>query len=132
MSIFSSYLYIPVSDFKRSAEWYKQHFGFRVVKEDALFLELRSEFGVRVMLIMNEPSIHSHMDYSTGTQAAYGFVVPNIHEIYQELASSGVEVMSMTDYEGTSFKFYDPDRNIIELWGDYPEIGWTTFERIDE
>lgn len=132
MSIFSSYSYIPVSDLKRSAEWYNQHFGFQVVKEDALFLELRSEFGVRVMLIMNEPGITSHMNYSTGTQAAYGFVVHNIHEIYQKLTSLGIEVTSMTDYEGSSFKFYDPDRNIIELWGDYPEVGWTTFERIDE
>lgn len=23
---------------------------------------------------------------------------------------------------------YDPDRNIIELWGDYPDVGWTIFE----
>lgn len=132
MSIYSSYLYIPVSDLRRSAEWYHTHFGFRVVKEDVLFLELRSEFGVRVMLIMNEPGIHSHMNYSTGTQAAYGFVVHNIHEIYQELSASGIEVSTTTDYQGNSFKFHDPDGNMIELWGDYPEVGWTTFERVEE
>ncbi|WP_018758088.1 VOC family protein [Paenibacillus terrigena] len=132
MQLAGSYLYIPVSHLNNAAAWYTKHFSFRVYKEDALFIELRSESGVRIMLIPNEEGIYSHMHYSTGTQAVYGFVVMNIHEVYQELKDAGIQVTAITDYEGLSFKFYDPDQNMIELWGDYPQVGWTVFESLNK
>ncbi|UNK16982.1 VOC family protein [Paenibacillus sp. N3/727] len=128
MQVMGSYIYIPVSDLRLSAEWYKENFGLITVKEDDLYLELRSASGVRVMLIDNEQNITSHMNYSTGTQAAYGFVIHNITEVFRDLVAKGIEVTPITDYQGLSFKFFDPDRNIIELWGDYPDVGWTIFE----
>jgi len=115
-----SYQYIPVSNLQNSAEWYAKHFGFKVIVEDPLYLELRTESGIRIMLIPKENNITSHMNYSNGPQAAYGFVVSNVDAVYKKLIEQGVEVGKISNYQGTSFGFQDPDGNVIELWGDYP------------
>ncbi|MFC5652197.1 VOC family protein [Paenibacillus solisilvae] len=120
MQIKSSYLYIPVSDLYKSANWYKEHLGFEIVVEDPIYLELRTESGVRVMLIPNEDQVKSHMNYSNGPQASYGFIVSDIGVMYKELKEKGIQVNRISEYAGTSFGFHDPDGNILELWSDYP------------
>ncbi|MBD2870269.1 VOC family protein [Paenibacillus arenilitoris] len=134
MQILGSYSYIPVSNLQEAARWYGKHLGLRVVREDELFLELRSASGVRVLLIGNDDArVTFHMNDSTGTQASYGFVVPDLREAHRQLAESGITVGSVTDYEALSFKFHDPDGNIVELWSDYPDpaAGWTVFEPLN-
>lgn len=121
MIITSSYHYIPVSNLQQSRDWYTEHLGFRTVKEDPLFLELQTASGVRIMLISNGGNITSHMNYPSGTQAAYGFTVSDIDLVYQEFINKGIKVGKITEYAGKSFGFHDPDGNIIEVWSDYPE-----------
>lgn len=121
MKLSSGYHYIPVSDLYRSAEWYAAHLGFQIVFEDPLYLELRNESGIRMMLIPNEDGIHCHMSYANGPQAVHGFIVPDPEAAYRQLEERGIQVGSMSRYQGLSFGFHDPDGNRIELWGDYPK-----------
>lgn len=87
MQLICGYHYIPVSNLQSSAEWYATHLGFKVVVEDPLYLELRTESGIRIMLIPNENKITSHMKYANGPQAAYGFVVPTFMPSIRNLSS---------------------------------------------
>ncbi len=116
MILSSCYIYVPVSNLRRAAKWYSETFGFELFFEDSAFYELRSGSGIRVLLILNENNINSQMKYSNGYQPAYGFTVPDINSIRQQLADKGVKVDEIIDYAGLSFSFHDPDGNIIELW----------------
>jgi catechol 2,3-dioxygenase-like lactoylglutathione lyase family enzyme len=121
MQITGSYQYIPVSNLQKARDWYVDNLGFKTVHEDPIFLELRTESGVRIILIPNEGNpITAHMNYPNGTQAAYGFMVSDIEAVYQQLTDKGIKVGKMSNYAGASFKFEDPDGNVIELWSDYP------------
>jgi catechol-2,3-dioxygenase len=120
VKLLGGYHYIPVSNLYQSSEWYSKHLGFQVVFEDPLYLELKSESGIRIMLITDEGKVRSHMTYSTGPQAAHGFIVSNIESIYQDFIDKGIKVNKMSNYQGLSFGFSDPDGNIIELWSDNP------------
>jgi catechol-2,3-dioxygenase len=119
MELTGSYIYIPVSDLQRAAIWYIENLGFKIVKEDSIYLELRSEHGIRIMLIPKENNINSHMNYSNGVQASYGFTVTDLDTIYQQFIEKGIKVGKISNYEGRSFGFHDPDGNVIELWCEY-------------
>lgn len=122
MRLKNSYIYIPVRDLQRALNWYSEHLGFRLVVEDPFCTEIRSESGVRAFLIHNDAgNVTSQMHYRNGIQAAYGFTVDeDIPTLYGQLRDKGIRVGELTDYQGLSFKFFDPDGNAIELWGDYP------------
>jgi catechol 2,3-dioxygenase-like lactoylglutathione lyase family enzyme len=119
LQIKGSYQYIPVSNLQKSAEWYKDHLGFNVVHEDPIYLELRTESCVRIMLIPKEDNVTLHMKYANGPQAAYGFIVSDIYNVYQQLKDKGIQVNKISEYAGVSFGFHDPDGNVLELWSDY-------------
>ncbi|MBP1996244.1 VOC family protein [Paenibacillus eucommiae] len=113
----SAYLTIPVSNLQSSANWYGEHFGFKIVTEDSIFLELMTESGVRILFQHNDHNINSHMTYSGGTlQSAYGFIVSDAELLYKEFIDKGINVGELFDYQGKSFSFYDPDGNYIEVW----------------
>ncbi|MDQ8738981.1 VOC family protein [Paenibacillus sp. LHD-38] len=122
MQLNTSYQYIPVTNLQQALKWYSEHLGFKLAVEDPICLELRTESGVRVFLIPNdEGKVTSHMNYANGVQATYGFTVAeDIHSLYQQFKDKGIKVGKLSDYQGLSFKFFDPDGNAIELWGDYP------------
>jgi len=122
VQIISNYQYIPVSNLKLVSEWYIENLGFEIVFEDPIFIELRTLSGVRIILIPNdEGKVTSHMNYSNGSQSTYGFTVSDIYAIYQQFKEKGIEVGELSDYQGLSFGFNDPDGNKIEIWSDYPK-----------
>jgi len=113
----SAYLTIPVSDVQRSVKWYGEHFGFQVAVEDPLYVEMRNETGIRILLHPNEHNLHSHFVYPNGApQSSYGFIVDDAEAAYRYLQERGVKVGELFDYQGKSFSFYDPDGNFIEVW----------------
>ncbi|RAP75581.1 hypothetical protein DL346_16980 [Paenibacillus montanisoli] len=113
----STYLTIPVSDFERSAQWYGEHLGFRVVKRDPFYCELVNESGIRILFQQNEHRLHSHFVYPDGAlQSSYGFMVEDAEAAYSYFMERNVEVGPFFDYQGKSFSFYDPDGNFIEVW----------------
>ena len=122
MKLINSYLYIPVSDFNRSVEWYQDVLGFKLKLSDPIYRDLKSQSGIRIMLIERRDNINSQMMYDTGAQASYGFKVKNIVNIRSELISKGVRVTEIGDYQGKSFSFFDLDDNKIEIWEEDKEL----------
>lgn len=113
----STYLTIPVNNFSRSAEWYGEHLGFQIVKEDPFYIELANASGIRILFQQNEHNLHSHFTYPDGAlQSSYGFMVDDAEPAYQYFVDHGLKVGQLFDYQGKSFSFYDPDDNFIEIW----------------
>ncbi len=111
-----SYIYIPVSDMEKSAEWYNENLGFKVTLKDPLSYELDTDNGIRIMPLPNDKHINSQMDFPTGQNPAYGFIVDNIDVLREKLIGNNIKVGEVFDYNGRSFSFYDLDGNKIELW----------------
>ena len=116
MNLLSGYIYIPVSDFDRATEWYKNILGFEPVFSDDLYRELRSSSGIRIMLIERRGGVNSQMIYDTGPQAVYGFAIDDVEKIHEAFTSKGLQPGKISNYQGKSFGFADLDGNIIELW----------------
>jgi catechol 2,3-dioxygenase-like lactoylglutathione lyase family enzyme len=113
----TAYLTIPVSNFKRSIDWYGEHFGFQVTTEDPLYIELQNESGIKILFQQNEHSLNSHFVYPNGAlQSSYGFMVEDAESAYQYFIDKGIKVGEFFDYQGKSLSFYDPDGNFIEVW----------------
>ena len=117
--IISSYIYIPVSDLEKAADWYEKNLGFKVINKDSLYYDMRTDNGVKIMLIPSEKSITSQMQYSTGEQPAYGFCIDDFDVMKEKLEMNGVKIGEVFDYFGRSLSFFDPDGNKIEIWEDY-------------
>jgi len=117
MNLLSGYIYIPVSNFDKAAEWYKNILGFDLVFTDKLYRELRSPSGLRIILIERRFNVNSHMIYDdTGVQAVYGFTIDNAEAVHKELILKGLQPKKISDYQGKSFGLADLDGNIIEFW----------------
>lgn len=113
----STYLTIPVSNFERSVEWYGEHLGFKVTMRDPFYIELQNELGIKILLQQNEHNLNSHFVYPDGAlQSSYGFMVDDPESAYQYFNDKGIKVGEFFNYQGKSFSFYDPDGNFIEVW----------------
>jgi len=116
MKLTGGYMYIPVSDFDKSADWYRDMLGFQPVFRDPLYRELRAPCGVRVMLIERRGGVNSHMMYDAMAQASFGFTAEGIEDIRSALIANGVAAKEIVEYQGKSFSFADLDGNVLELW----------------
>ena len=117
--LISSYIYIPVSDLEKAASWYEKNLDFNVVYKDALYFDMRTANGIKIMLIPSDNNITSQMQYPTGQQPAYGFCVNDFDVIREKLEANSVKIGEVFDYFGRSFSFFDMDGNKIEIWEDY-------------
>lgn len=117
--LISSYIYIPVSDLEKAADWYRKILDFNVVHRDTLYYDMRTDNGVKIMLIPCENNLTSQMQYSTGQQPAYGFCVDDFDSVREKLEQNHVKIGELFDYFGRSLSFYDLDGNKIEIWEDY-------------
>ncbi|MCH5269584.1 MAG: VOC family protein [Lachnospiraceae bacterium] len=117
--LLSSYIYIPVGDLEEAAGWYEKNLEFKVIYKDDLYFDMRTDNGVKIMLIPREKNITSQMQYSTGEQPAYGFCVDDFDVIKEKLEMNNVKIGEVFDYFGRSFSFFDLDGNKIEIWEDY-------------
>lgn len=117
--LLSSYIYIPVSDLEEAAGWYEKNLEFKLIYKDDLYFDMRTDNGVKIMLIPREKNITSQMQYSTGEQPAYGFCVDDFDVIKEKLEMNNVKIGEVFDYFGRSFSFFDLDGNKIEIWEDY-------------
>ncbi len=115
----SSYIYIPVADLEKAADWYEENLDFHVIYKDSLYYDVRTDNGVKIMLIPGEKKMNSQMQYATGQQPAYGFCVDDFDAIKEKLEQNGVKIGETYDYFGRSFSFFDPDGNKIEIWEDF-------------
>lgn len=117
LKLHSAYLTIPVSSFNNSVDWYGEHFGFKVTKEDPNYIELQNESGIKILFQQNELNLNSHFIYPNGAaQSSYGFMVDDAEFAYRYCMDKGIKVGEFFDYQGQSFSFYDLDGNFIEVW----------------
>ena len=117
--LISSYIYIPVSNLEKASNWYEKNLDFNLIYKDALYYDMRTANGIKIMLIPNENNINSQMAYSTGQQPAYGFCVKDFAVVREKLEVNGVKIGEEFNYFGRSFSFFDLDGNKIEIWEDY-------------
>ena len=117
--LISSYIYIPVGDMEKAAGWYEKILDFNVIYRDSLYFDMRTDNGVKIMLIPSEKNITSQMQYSTGQQPAYGFCVDDFDTIKEKLEMNRVKIGEVFDYFGRSLSFFDLDGNKIEIWEDF-------------
>ena len=117
--LISSYIYIPVKNLEKAAGWYKKNLGFNVIYKDSLYFDMRTDNGVKIMLIPGEKNMTSQMHLSTGQQPAYGFCVDDFDAVKEKLERNGVKTGEVFDYFGRSFSFFDLDGNKIEIWEDF-------------
>ena len=117
--LISSYIYIPVGDLDQAAGWYEKNLDFHVIYKDSLYYDMRTDNGVKIMLIPNEKNMTSQMQYSTGQQPAYGFCVDDFDSMKEKLQRNHVKISEVFDYFGRSLSFFDLDGNKIEIWEDY-------------
>lgn len=115
----SSYIYIPVSDLDKAANWYERNLDFILLYKDVLYYDMRTANGIKIILIPNEDNLTSQIKYATGQQAAYGFCVHAYDVIREKLEANGVKIGEEFNYFGRSFSFFDLDGNKIEIWEDY-------------
>ncbi|MCH5274512.1 MAG: VOC family protein [Lachnospiraceae bacterium] len=113
--LISSYIYIPVSDLDKAAVWYEKILDFKVIHKDSLYFDMRTENGVKIMLIPSENNVISQMQYATGEQPAYGFCVDDFDVLKEKLEMNRVKIGEVFDYFGRSLSFYDLDGNKIEI-----------------
>lgn len=83
--LISSYIYIPVADLEKAASWYEKILDFNVIHRDSLYFDMRTDNGVRIMLIPSERNVTSQMQYSTGEQPTYGFCVDDFDVIKEKI-----------------------------------------------
>ena len=117
--LISSYIYIPVNDLEKAASWYEKNLDFKIIYKDSLYFDMRTDNGVKIMLIPSERNITSQMQYSTGEQPAYGFCVDDFDSIKEKLEMNSVKIGEVFDYFGRSLSFFDLYGNKIEIWEDY-------------
>jgi|GEM_PF-683095 len=116
-------IYIPVSDFWKSKNWYENVLGLRW---GGYCFYLDS--GPSIMLC--ETKDHSIPKFNFIERDGYEMFVITFQsrsidqhqQFYEKLKASGVEVEGIEDRGlcGENFKFYDPDGNKFDVWnGDY-------------
>ena len=103
--LISSYIYIPVGDLDQAAGWYEKNLDFHVIYRDSLYYDMRTDNGVKIMLIPNEKNMTSQMQYSTGQQPAYGFCVDDFDSMKEKLQRNNVKIGEVFDYFGRSLSF---------------------------
>ena len=96
------HFYIPVTDKKRTTDWFIHHFHLKKSTQGHLLLEANHE------LYLLECRIHSPKNIPILT-----FSVADVDELRSQLKSGGVSAESIkTDgMLGKHFAFYDPDKN---------------------
>ena len=98
--LISSYIYIPVNDLEKAASWYEKNLDFKIIYKDSLYFDMRTDNGVKIMLIPSERNITSQMQYSTGEQPAYGFCVDDFDSIKEKLEMNSVKIGEVFYYFG--------------------------------
>jgi predicted enzyme related to lactoylglutathione lyase len=106
-------VFVPVTDIKRSEEWYLAHFPFRVV--------FRSEEGDYVGFRFDEPgplqaglTLYQADSIPESKHLAFNFYTSDVDAVHGHFEQSGVKVTEIHGQSGMRFfDLWDPDGNSL-------------------
>ena len=108
-------VFIPVKDLERSAKWYEEILGFKLIyiEEEAAVMKISEQSQTVVCLvktIKHQPMKFPENQFGVGKY--YNFIPDDIEEAHKILLTKNVKVNQISG-EGTTkfFTFYDPDGN---------------------
>lgn len=106
-------VFIPVSDVKRSVQWYESKLGFKpiYIEKEAAVMRISDATVICLVHTPNhQPMIFPENHFGVGKY--FNFIPSNIEKTHRELIDRGVEVNPM-DGEGQTkfFTFFDPYGN---------------------
>ena len=112
------HLSLPVSDWRRSRDWYVENFGFVVEFEAAEggtwssgVCAVQDDAGLTVFLDQTDQPILSG-------QASYTLQVSDVDALFERLGGNGVEFLSApaSQFWGYGAVLADPDGHRLHLW----------------
>lgn len=111
-------IFIPVTDMKRSVEWYVRVFGLEMIDQSGMCTGLAFPGEVTIVNLwkVNRPQ-PTQFDVEGGYKIPYyNFESFDIEYSHASLKEKGVEVMPIIDAGGIRFfDFMDPDGNRISI-----------------
>jgi catechol 2,3-dioxygenase-like lactoylglutathione lyase family enzyme len=106
-----SHMVLPVSDLRKSRDWYVDKLGFKVERERQEVVGIRDQSGLTIFLQKTADSL-------AGQKITLTIQVDNVDSKHQELASLGVEFVSPPKHQfwGYGAEVLDPDGYMNHLW----------------
>jgi catechol 2,3-dioxygenase-like lactoylglutathione lyase family enzyme len=125
-------IYLPVTDIRRSVEWYKDVFDYELIWEEHDYAHLKLMQGP--MLFLKKTLTQQPVKFSLNDQesAVLSFKTSDIDELHSTLKYKKYDVGEIVVYGmGTNgpyreFGIRDPDGHIIEI-NSYPDIALPRF-----
>ncbi|MFC5468269.1 VOC family protein [Cohnella suwonensis] len=112
-----SNIFIPVTDLKKSADWYMRMFGMEMIEfEDrraGLAFPNRETFIVLWKVEKPQPV---HFETGEFKMHYYNFTTFDLSRSYRELAARGAVLSEIDEHPGIRFfETYDPDGNVVNI-----------------
>ena len=106
-----SHLVLPVTDLRKSRDWYVGKLGFTVEREQEGVVGIKDLAGLTIFLERISDSI-------AGRKITLTIEVDNVDNKYKELKSEGVQFVSppRTLFWGYGAEVLDPDGYMNHLW----------------
>jgi len=106
-----SHMVLPVSDVRKSRDWYVDKLGFKVEREREQAVGIKDQSGLTIFLLKTSESL-------AGEKITLTIQVNNVESKYQELASLGVKFVSSPRHQfwGYGAEVVDPDGYMNHLW----------------
>jgi catechol 2,3-dioxygenase-like lactoylglutathione lyase family enzyme len=109
---------IPVSDWRRSRDWYVRNLGFRVEFE----VGVGGRDGLGVVALQDDAGLTLFAEQLSGPiqsgQASYTIQVDDAEDLHHRLAASGIIFTSppAKQFWGYGAVLQDPDGHVLHLW----------------
>jgi catechol 2,3-dioxygenase-like lactoylglutathione lyase family enzyme len=112
------HLSLPVSDWKRSSDWYVVHFGFRLEFE----VPRGGRAGLGVAALQDDAGLTLFFEQVDGPvrsgQAAYTLQVDDVDRLYERLSGDGIafDAAPAKQFWGYGAELRDPDGHRLYLY----------------
>ncbi|TYS60588.1 VOC family protein [Bacillus infantis] len=112
------YVRIPVKDLEKSAQWYTDVLGFKLltITEEPLAIIKVNEGSFLLVLVPTEDETYNHFTVKGEPAFSLGFTCPELSKFHQYLNENGVKVEDIQEDNGHSyFHFYDLNDNKLQV-----------------
>jgi hypothetical protein len=117
-------IYIPTTDTEKTAQWYMDNLGLKLMRPVHEYqAQLRIPSGQAIFLIKTPERTNLNYIQIGGTeQCALTLEVNDFHGLYNRMKNNGTNVSDIEDNGGCGLNFYayDPDGNMLDIWGGWP------------